>query len=257
VLVDSHCHLDFPEFAPELDEVVARAGRAGVAKMVTIGTRLSKFAGVKAVAERFADIWCSVGVHPHEAANEPGEDVDRLVAEARHPKVVAIGETGLDYFYDHSPREAQQRSFRAHIRAAAETGLPLIVHARDADEDVARLLEEGMQAHPFTGLLHCFSSGPDLARRALALGMSISLSGIVTFKKADALRAIARELPADRVLVETDAPYLAPVPHRGRRCEPADVVHTARAVATLRGVAPEALAETTTANFHRLFAKVA
>jgi TatD DNase family protein len=255
MLVDSHCHLDFPEFAAELDAVVDRARAAGVGRMVTIGTRLSKFDQVLRVAERFDDVSCSVGVHPHEAANEPGEDAERLVALARHPKVVGIGETGLDYFYEHSPRDRQAASFRAHIAAARETGLPLIVHARDADDDMAQILGEEMGKGRFTAVLHCFSSSRQLAEKAVELGLYISLSGIVTFKKADSLRETAKAIPLDRLLVETDAPYLAPVPVRGKRNEPAFVAHTAAAVAALRGMDTAALVAATGANFFRLFAK--
>ena len=255
MLVDSHCHLDFHDFADELDAVVERARAAGVGRMVTIGTRLSQFDRVLNVAERFADVSCTVGVHPHEAANEAGEDTARLVALAKHPKVVGIGETGLDYFYEHSPRDRQAASFRAHIAAARETQLPLIVHSRDADDDMAEILAEEMGQGRFTGVLHCFSSSRQLAEKAVELGLYISLSGIVTFKKADALRETAKAVPLDRLLVETDAPYLAPVPVRGKRNEPAFVAHTAQAVAALRGLAPAELARITTENFFRLFAK--
>lgn len=255
MLVDSHCHLDFKDFEGELDAVVERAGAAGVGLMVTISTKLTEFGGVLAVAERYDNVVCSVGIHPHEAAAEPDIDAAKLIELAQHPKVVGIGETGLDYYYEHSPREAQRRSFRAHIIAARETGLPLIVHARDADGDTAEILADEMGQGAFSGLLHCFSSGPDLARAALGLGLYISFSGIVTFKKADELREIAATVPLDRLLVETDAPYLAPVPNRGKRNEPAFVAHTAAKVAELKSVAPEALAEATTDNFFRLFSK--
>jgi len=256
MLVDSHCHLDFPELAAELDDVVARARRAGVGRMVTICTRLDQFERVRAIAERFPDVYCSVGVHPHEAGDDWGYDAATLVALADHPKVVGIGETGLDYYYEHSPREAQQRSFRAHIAAARTTGLPVIVHTRDAEPDTVAILEEERARGPFRGLIHCFSGSPQLAEKCVALGLSISLSGIVTFKKAEAVRTAAARVPHDRLLVETDAPYLAPVPHRGKRNEPAFVVHTAAVAAQLTGLAPEALAERTTENFFALFAKV-
>ncbi len=256
MLVDSHCHLDFPEFAAELDQVVERARASGVGRMVTICTRVSQFERVLAVAERFDDVVCTVGVHPHEAANESDADTRRLVAIARHPKVAGIGETGLDYYYEHSPRERQARAFRAHIAAARETGLPLVVHARDADDDMAAILTEEMVQGAFSGVLHCFSSSRQLADKAIELGLYISLSGIVTFKKADELRATAGAMPLDRLLVETDAPYLAPVPMRGKRNEPAFVAHTARAVAALRGLEPDALAAATTENFFRLFRRV-
>jgi TatD DNase family protein len=256
LLVDSHCHLDFDEFAPELDQVVARARAAGVGRLVTICTRLTRFEQVLAIAERFDDVCCTVGIHPHEAESEPDAGPERLAELARHPKVVGIGEAGLDYYYDHSPRERQKEVFRRHIEAARLSGLPLIVHSRNADEDTVALLEEGAAKGGLTGVIHCFSSTAYLAERSLAIGFYISLSGIVTFRNAESLREIARGLPADRVLVETDAPYLAPMPHRGKRNEPAFVVHTAALVAGLRGVEPAAFAATTTANFHRLFAKV-
>lgn len=257
MLVDSHCHLDFPDFADELDAVVERARAAGVGRMVTIGTRLSSFERVLAIAERYDDICCTVGVHPHEAAAEAAVSVDRLVELARHPKVVGIGEAGLDYHYDRSPRERQKEVFRLHVRAARATGLPLVVHSRNADQDTLDLLAEGSgEAGVLTGVIHCFSSTRLLARGALDLGFYISLSGIVTFKNATELRAIAAEIPADRLLVETDSPYLAPVPRRGRRNEPAYVVHTAACVAELRGEPAATLAARTTENFFRLFAKV-
>lgn len=260
LLVDSHCHLDFPDFEAERDEVVARALRAGVGAMVTISTRLARFDRVRAVAEAYPQVYCSVGVHPHNVAEEPLATVDGLVGLARHPKVVAIGESGLDYHYDSAPRETQAESFRLHCRAARETGLPLVVHTRDADLDTARILEEEGAGQgggkPLRGLLHCFSSGRRLAERALEMGLYVSLSGIVTFRNSDDLRAIARDVPLDRLLVETDAPYLAPVPKRGKRNEPAFVVHTAAALAEVKGVTPEELARATTDNFLRLFDRV-
>jgi TatD DNase family protein len=256
MLVDSHCHLDFPEFAPELDDVVARARRAGIARMVTICTRLDQFDRVRAIAERFPEVYCSVGVHPHEAGDDWGYDPAILIELARHPKVVGIGETGLDYFYEHSPRDAQQRSFRAHIAAARSTGLPLIVHSRDAEQDTIAILAEERARGAFPGLIHCFSGSRQLAEKSVALGLMISLSGILTFKKAEAVRAAASGVPHDRLLVETDAPYLAPVPHRGKRNEPAYVVHTAAVAAQLTGLTSEALAQRTTANFFSLFTKV-
>ncbi len=255
MLVDSHCHLDFPEFAPELDEVVARARAAGVGGMVTICTRLTEFERVLAVADRFDDVWCSVGIHPHEAANEPDTLAAEIAALARHPKVVGIGETGLDYHYDRSPRDRQRELFRRHIEASRLSGLPIIVHSRNAEEDTAALLEEGAEQGGLTGLIHCFTSTRLLAERALALGFCISFSGIVTFRNAEDLRAIAREIPEDRLLVETDSPYLAPIPQRGKRNEPAFVAHTAAFLAGLRGESVEALAARTTANFRRLFPK--
>ena len=256
MLIDSHCHLDFPDFASELDAVVARARQAGVGTMLTIGTKLKAFEGVRKIAERFDDIWCSVGVHPHEAAEEPIEEASALIAHAQHPRVVGIGEAGLDYYYEHSPKDDQIRNFRAHIAASRETGLPLIVHARDADDDLCRIMEEESGKGAFPGLIHCFSSTAKLANTALNLGMMISISGIVTFKKAEELRSIVANVPLDRLLVETDSPYLAPIPHRGKRNEPAFVAHTAAAVAKLKNVDVERLAEATTDNFFRLFKKV-
>ncbi|HYL50186.1 MAG TPA: TatD family hydrolase [Stellaceae bacterium] len=251
MLVDSHCHLDFAR--PEDREgIVARARRAGVGTLLTISTKLSEFPAVRAIAESDPDIWCSVGIHPHEAATEKGGDVESLATYADHPKVIGIGESGLDFHYDHSPRDAQVAAFRHHARAARAAGVPLIVHSRGADpETVAVLEEEGVAS----GVIHCFSTGPLLAERALALGLFISLSGIVTFKNADELRGIVRDLPLDRLLIETDAPYLAPVPLRGKTNEPAFIVHTANFVAALKGVAPDEFARRTSENFFRLFAK--
>lgn len=257
MLVDSHCHLDFDDFASELDQVVARARAAGVETLVTICTRLTEFERVVSIAERFDNVWCSVGIHPHEAESEPDASVGRLVELARHPKVVGIGEAGLDFYYDHSPRERQKEVFRRHIEAARLSGLPLIVHSRDADAETVALLQEGAAKGGLTGVIHCFSSTALLADGALALGFYISLSGIVTFRKAETLRQIARDIPGERLLVETDSPYLAPVPFRGKRNEPAFVVHTAAQVAALRGAEPAVFARQTTENFHRLFAKAA
>ena len=255
MLIDSHCHLDFPELAGDETGVLARARTAGVAGMLTIGTRLDQFERVRAIAERHDNVWCSVGVHPHEAKEEGQRTPERLIEAARHPKVVGIGETGLDFYYEHSPREEQAESFRAHIAAARQTGLPLIVHTRDADAETGDMLEEEYAKGAFPGLIHCFSSGPEVARRALALGLYISISGIVTFRNAEELRGIVRDLPLDRLLVETDAPYLAPVPYRGKRNEPAFVAATAAVVASLKGVEPEHLASITSENFFRLFSK--
>jgi TatD DNase family protein len=252
-LVDSHCHLDYAQ-PEERPEIVARARRAGVETMLTICTRLAEFETVKAIAAADPDIWCSVGVHPHEAAAEGAVDEAALIALADHPKVVGIGETGLDFYYDHSPRERQAELFRAHAAAARATGLPLIVHTRDADAETVRILVEEKPPH---GVIHCFSTGRELAEKALEIGFFISLSGIVTFKNATALRAIVRDVPLDRLLIETDAPYLAPVPMRGRANEPAFIVHTAAAVAALKGIAVETLARHTAENFFRLFAKAA
>ena len=255
MLVDSHCHLSFPDFAEEMDGVMERAAAAGVGSMLTICTKLAEFGAVAELAGRYPNLHCSVGVHPHEAGEARGLDAATLSEMAREPKVIGIGETGLDYHYEHSPRDDQKASFRAHIAAARDTGLPLIVHSRSADDDTADILAEEMAVGPFPGLIHCFTGGPELAARALDLGFHISLSGIVTFKSAEELREIAAGVPLDRLLVETDAPYLAPVPHRGKRNEPAFVADTAAFVAELRGIAFEALAEATTANFFRLFAK--
>ena len=252
MLVDSHCHLDFPDFAGERDAVIARARAAGVGTMLTIGTRLDQFPAVRAIAEAYHDVWCSVGAHPHEAADHAALSASDLAALAAHPRVVGIGETGLDFHYDHSPREVQERVFRTHIAASQASGLPLIIHARAADDEVARVLRE---ERPPPGVLHCFSSGRALAEAALDLGFYISISGIVTFKNADELRAIVRDVPLERLLVETDAPYLAPVPYRGRRNEPAYVAATATAVAALKGIDRAELAAATTDNFFRLFRK--
>ena len=255
-LVDSHCHLDFPDFAADIDGVLARAKAAGVAKMVTISTRVRKFDQIRALAEAHDEIFCSVGTHCHNAAEEADIGLDDLLRLAEHPKCVAIGEAGLDYHYDLAPRDLQMTSFRAHIAAARQTGLPLVIHSREADDDMARVLEEETEEGAFPALLHCFSSGVELARRALALGHYVSFSGILTFKKSEEVRASAAEVPLDRLLIETDAPYLAPLPHRGKRCEPAHVAETAKVLAAVKGVSVEEIAAITTANFHRLFAKV-
>ncbi|HXX49666.1 MAG TPA: TatD family hydrolase [Xanthobacteraceae bacterium] len=256
MLIDSHCHLDFPDFSAELDAVVARAHAAGVERMVTISTRVRRQAELLAIAERFPDVFCSVGTHPHYAHEELDVTAADLAARSRAAKVVALGEAGLDYHYDNSPREAQERGFRTHIAAARETGLPLVIHSREADDDTARILEEEMGKGRFTAVLHCFTGGRDLARRAVALGHFVSFTGILTFKNSDALRAIAAELPADRILVETDAPYLAPGKWRGKRNEPAYVVETAKVLAETRGVSFDEIGRQTTANFYRLFHKV-
>lgn len=255
MLIDSHCHLDFEDFGEDIDDVVARAGANGVGAMVTICTHLSRFEAVRGVAERYDNIWCSVGVHPHEAGAEGQKAADALVELAGHPKVVGIGETGLDYYYEHSPRGAQRESFRAHIAASRQTGLPLIVHSRDADGEMADILRAEYDLGPFTGVMHCFSSSPALAEAALDIGLYISFSGILTFKKSDEVRAIARDVPVDRLLVETDAPYLAPMPNRGKRNEPAFVVHTAAQLAEVKGLGPDDLAQRTTENFFRLFSR--
>jgi TatD DNase family protein len=250
MLVDSHCHLDFPDFTAERDAVIARARKAGVGTMLTIGTRLDQFLGVRAIAESEDDIWCSVGAHPHEAADHADLLPERLASLTAHPKVVGIGETGLDYHYDLSPRETQERVFRAHIAASHMIGLPLIIHARKADDDIARILRE---AQPPAGVMHCFSSGRGLAEAALGLGFYISISGILTFKNAEGLRAIVQDLPLDRLLVETDSPYLAPVPYRGKRNEPAFVTRTLEVLARLRNEDADLLGRHIVANVNRLF----
>jgi TatD DNase family protein len=256
MLVDSHCHLDFQDFDADRDDVVARAKAAGVDTLVTISTRVRRFAGLAALTERYPRVFASIGTHPHNAAEEPDVTTAELVAIAAAPKVVAIGEAGLDYHYDNAPREAQRQGLLRHIAAARETGLPLVIHARDADADMAQILEDEMGKGTFPAVLHCFSSGADLARRGLAIGLYVSFSGILTFKNSDALRAIARDVPEDRLLVETDAPYLAPPPHRGRRNEPSFVVETAKVLASVKGMPHERLAALTSDNFYRLFNKV-
>ena len=255
MLVDSHCHLDFDVFDEDRQETIQRARNAGVATMVTICTRVTRFDEIRAIAESDENIWCSVGIHPHQAEEEPVISVDDLVSRATHPKVIGIGETGLDYYYDNSPRELQETSFRTHIAASRETGLPLIVHTRDADDDMADILEDEMGKGAFPGVLHCFSSGRQLAQRALDIGFYISLSGIVTFKNAQDLRDIAKDVPVDRILVETDSPFLAPIPNRGKRNEPSFVVDTAAKVAELKDVDKDALSISSTENFFRLFNK--
>jgi len=257
MLVDSHCHLDFLSEQEDLAAIVDRAEQAGVRRMVTISTKLSTFPAVQAIAERFDPVYCSVGVHPHEAGGEGVDDPGILVELAAHPKVVGIGETGLDYYYEHSPRASQQSSFRAHIEAARRTGLPLIVHARDADEDIVATLREEHDKGPFPGVIHCFTAGPELARAALEIGFYISLAGVITFKNATDLRAVVAELPLDRLLVETDSPYLAPVPKRGKKNEPAFVRHTAEALAAERGLETERVIDATGDNFFALFSNVA
>jgi TatD DNase family protein len=254
MLIDSHCHLDYFVEA-ETDAIIARARAAGVERMVTIGTRFAQAAAVKALADRYPDtVWGTVGIHPHNVAEHPLPPVEALVALADHPRIIGIGEAGLDYFYDKAPRDVQAAGFRLHIRAARAAGLPLAIHARQADDDILAILTQEREAGgPFDFLLHCFSSGRALAEGAVAMGGYVSFSGILTFPKSEEIRAIARDLPAERLLVETDAPYLAPVPFRGKRCEPAHVAHTAQVLATVRGMEPAALAALTTANFHRLF----
>ncbi len=255
MLVDSHCHLDFSSFDDDREAVIARARAAGVAVMQTIATRLSTFPRALAIAKAHEGVYCSVGVHPHNVADEPPVTVDALLRAAEAPEVIGIGETGLDYYYDHSPRAAQRASFRVHIAAARESGLPVIVHTRAADDDTIAILEDEAGKGAFPGLIHCFSTDKKVAEAAINIGLYVSISGIVTFKKAEALRAAVRDLPLERLLVETDAPYLAPAPYRGKRNEPAYVVETAARLAAELGVGADALARATTANFFALFAK--
>lgn len=255
MLVDSHCHLEYDTFTSEGEAPFERARAAGVGTMVTIGTKLSTFPKTLAVAEAHTNVWCTVGVHPHDAANEPLTDPGVLIEHAKHPKVIGIGEAGLDYYYDHSPRAEQATNFLVHIDAAQQTGLPIVIHTRDAEDDTIAMLEEKMKQAPFTGVLHCFSGSAKLAEAGLRLGLYLSASGIITFKNAEPLRDIFRAAPLDRILVETDAPYLAPIPHRGKPNEPSYMTYTASLLAMLKGVTPEALAGATTDNFFRLFAK--
>ena len=255
MLVDSHCHLDFPDFEGHVGAVIERAAGAGVGWMVSICTHVTRFDKVLAIAEAHDNVFCTVGIHPHEAGREPPVTADHLVRMAAHPKVIGFGESGLDFHYMNSPREDQERSFRAHIQAARDGGLPVVVHTRDADDDTARVLGEEQANGPFSGLIHCFSSGPELAEKALEMGLYISLSGIVTFKQAGALRETVKGIPLERILVETDAPFLAPVPQRGKTNEPAFTAHTAARVAAIKGIELADFAAATTANFFRLFAK--
>lgn len=256
MLIDTHCHLDFPDFEAERDEIVARAHAAGVGQMITISTRVRRFPAILAIAEKYPSVFCSVGTHPHNADEELDIPVSELVALSQHPRVVAIGEAGLDYHYDNAPRDAQITGLVNHIAAARETGLPLVIHSRSADDDMAAILTEeaGKGAFPF--LLHCFSSGPELARIGVALGGYVSFSGILTFPKSEELREIAKTVPPERLLVETDAPYLAPKPFRGKRNEPAYVAHTAAVLADTLGVSEEEIARITTENALRIFAKM-
>ena len=256
MLVDSHCHLDFPDFAAERDAIVTRAREQGIGRMVTISTKVHKFQDIRAIAEKYDDVFCSIGTHPHYADKEPEITTADLVKFTNDPKVVAIGEAGLDYFRNNSSVENQTLGFRRHIAAARETGLPLVIHAREADDDVARILEEESAKGAFPFVLHCFTGGPHLAKRGVALGGYVSFSGVITFKKSEALRAIAADVPSDRILVETDAPFLAPEPYRGKRNEPAFVTNTARALAEARKTDFDTIAKQTTDNFFRLFSKV-
>ena len=256
MLVDSHCHLDFPDFAEDIDALIARAETAGIGHIVTISTRVKRLGGLLAIAERFPNVYCSVGTHPHHADEEDGIPAGELIELARHPKVVALGEAGLDYFYENGSPEAQERGFRAHIAAARATGLPLVIHTREADNDCGRILEDEMAKGSFRAVLHCYTGGRDLAMKAISLGLSISFTGILTFKKSQVLRDLAAELPADRIMVETDAPYLAPGKFRGKRNEPSYVVEVAKVLAEARGVSFDEISRQTTENFFRLFSKV-
>lgn len=255
MFIDSHCHLNYKGLVEDQAGVIARANAAGVTGMLNISTRECEWGDVVAVATRTPDIWASIGIHPHEADAHPDVDTAKLVSAAKHPRVIAIGETGLDYYYDRSDRVRQRASFRAHIAAARETGLPIIVHTRDAESDTTEILADEMGKGAYSGVIHCFTASQDFAEAALSLGLYISISGIVTFKNAKDLQASAARIPDERLLIETDSPFLAPVPHRGRPCEPAFVADTARFLAQLRGVSVEALAAQTSANFFRLFAK--
>jgi TatD DNase family protein len=256
MLIDSHCHLSFPDFAPDRDAVVQRAREAGVERMITISTRIERFAEIGAIADLYQDVFCTVGEHPQHVGDAPETDLDRLVQLAGHPKCVGVGEAGLDYHYPGAPRDLAGRVFRTHIEAARRTGLPLVIHSRDADQDMAAILMDEMGKGRFKAILHCFTSSMELAQAGLSLGLSISFSGIITFKNSQALRDIARIVPMDRLLVETDAPFLAPVPHRGKRNEPAFVTATAAALAEVKGVSVASLAAQTSANALRLFQKM-
>lgn len=255
MLIDSHCHLDFPDFASDRDGVVARARAAGLKRMITISTRVAKFAEIRALAEAYEDVFCTVGTHPMNAKEEQ-VSAEELIALAQYEKCVGIGEAGLDYHYDDTPHDLAARVFRTHIAVARETGLPLVIHSRDADDDMAKILEEEMGKGAFRAILHCFTSTRRLAEVGVELGLYVSFSGVLTFKKSDELRAIARDVPNDRLLVETDAPYLAPVPYRGRRNEPAYVAETAKVLAEVKGLTPAEIGAITSANVLRLFAKM-
>jgi len=255
MLVDSHCHLDYLERDGDLDDAVQRARAGGIATMVTICTKVTNFTAVHAIAERYEDVWCSVGIHPHDAANEPEVSTEQLIDLAQHPKVIGIGETGLDYYYENSPREDQKRSFRTHIDAARKTGLPLIVHTRNADQDTIEILTDEYGKGSYSGLIHCYSTSPEVADKSIKLGFYISLAGILTFKNATELQETVTRLPIDRLLVETDSPYLAPIPKRGKRNEPSYVTYTARKIAELKGLSETDVAAATTDNFFRLFTR--
>ncbi|CEG08070.1 putative deoxyribonuclease YcfH [Afipia felis] len=256
MLVDSHCHLDFPDFADDLDGIVARAEAAGVGRIITISTRVRRVAGLRDIAERFPNVYFSVGTHPHQADEEDGIPAEELISLSHHPKAVAFGEAGLDYFYKNSSPEAQARGFRAHIAAARETGLPLVIHTREADDDCGRILDEEMEKGPFRAVLHCYTGGRELAMKAVAHGLYVSFTGILTFKNSQNVRDVAAEIPLDRIMVETDAPFLAPGKYRGKRNEPSFVTETAKALAELRSVSFEEISRQTTENFFRFFDKV-
>ncbi len=256
MLIDSHCHLDFPEFAAELPDVIARAKAAGVGRMITISTRVAKYDVYRAIAEAHEEVWFSAGTHPHQAHEEPDVTTDQLVALASHPRCVAIGEAGLDYHYDKSPRDVAETVFRRHIEAARRTGMPLVIHSRDADDDMARILKDEMGKGAFNALLHCFTSSRALAMTGLELGLYVSFSGVLTFKNSQELRDLVRDIPLDRLLVETDAPFLAPVPHRGKRNEPSFVAETARVLAEAKGVSLSEVTAKTTHNALKIFSKM-
>lgn len=256
MLIDSHCHLDFPDFAEERDAIVARAKAAGVGRMITISTHVQRYERYRDIAEAYDNVWFTIGTHPHQAHEEPEASPAQLIELANHPRCVGIGEAGLDYHYDRAPRDQAARVFRNHIAAARETGLPLVIHSRDADEDMGKILREEMGKGSFKALLHCFTASRMLAQTGLELGLSISFSGVVTFKNSQELRDIARDVPLDRILVETDAPFLAPVPYRGKRNEPAYVASTAAVLAEVKGVSLQDMSKATTANVLRLFAKM-
>jgi TatD DNase family protein len=256
MLIDTHCHLDFPELSADLGGILRRAREARVQQLITISTRIRQFDKLRTIVERHDNIFCTIGTHPHQAGEEDGITTDEIVKLAQHPKVVGIGEAGLDYHYDYSPRDAQARGFRAHIAAARVTGLPIVIHAREADQDIGDIIEDEMQKGAYTGVLHCFSSGIELARRGLKLGLYVSFSGILTFKNAKEVQAVALEMPEDRILIETDAPYLAPAPHRGHTNEPSFVRHTAQFLADLRKTSLDEIAHITTNNALKLFSKM-
>ena len=257
MIIDSHAHLDYPQLADDLPAVLARAGAAGVDRVITIGVKLSTADRPRRIAESYDNVWFSAGIHPHEAGNEAQAcDIDAIMAAADHPRCVAIGEAGLDYHYDYAPRERQAASFYAQITAARQLGLPIIVHAREADQDIAEIIEDEMDKGAFTGVLHCFSSGTELAKRALNVGFYVSFSGILTFKSAETIQKVAREAPADRIMVETDAPFLAPVPMRGKSNEPAYTSHTLAKLAELRDMQVDDMARVTRANTVRLFSRM-